>query len=151
VYPTTRQRPLGVTILAILAILFGILNLLAAVGSFLLAGVLSMEDVVEQVEGVIPEALIEAVPFLFGALGVVFLIVAIILFVLAYGYLKGRGWAWTVTIVLAVISIVLGVVGWVLSGFNPAGLVSMLINILVPLIIVIYLNTREAKAWFGKT
>lgn len=150
VYPTVRQRPLGVTILAILGILFGVFLLIVAVGSFLVAGVLSMEEIISQIGQEVPQWLIDMAPLLFGAMGVVFLILAVILFLLAYGYLKGRGWAWTVSMVLAVLAIIFGVVGWVLSGFNPAGLVSMLINILIPVIIVIYLNMNHVKAWFGK-
>lgn len=42
--------------------------------------------------------------------GVAILILGIAYFVMAYGLLKGKGWAWTVTVVLYCIGIALGLV-----------------------------------------
>ena len=60
------------------------------------------------------------------AIGAVFLALAIVSFVVAYGLLKGRGWAWTVTVILSIISIII-------SG-----------------IILYYLYRPHVKAYFGK-
>jgi hypothetical protein len=42
--------------------------------------------------------------------GVAILILGIAYFVMAYGFLKGKGWPWTVTVVLYCIGIALGLV-----------------------------------------
>jgi hypothetical protein len=42
--------------------------------------------------------------------GVAILTLGIAFFVMAYGLLKGKGWAWTVTVVLSCIGIALGLV-----------------------------------------
>jgi hypothetical protein len=58
-----------------------------------------------------------------GALGVamggVILALGIFLFVVAYGLLKGMGWAWTLTVVLSIISIALNAIS--LATGNPGG------------------------------
>ncbi len=136
--------------LAILEILYGLLMLLAAAGSFVLASVIDLEEIFRQAGMEIPQEIIDAVPFFFGMVGVVLLIMAFLAFLIAYGFLKGRGWSWTLAMVLLVLSIIFSVLSWILSGLNPAGLVSMLIGILIPVIIVIYLTRPRVKAWFGK-
>lgn len=150
VYPTMRQRPLGVTLLAILEALSGVFLILTAIGSFIIAGVANMQDVADQLGPDFPQEFIDMAPILFGVMGVILVILAIIAFLLTYGFLKGRGWAWTLAMVLVVLSIIFSIVGWFLSGFNPAGLASMLIGILIPLVVLLYLNMNNVRAWFGK-
>ncbi len=150
VYPQPRQRPFGVTLLAILMIIGGILSLLAAIGSFLVTAFINVQEIIDQVGQQIPQWLIEAVPFIFAIMGVVFLILAIIAFLLAYGYLKGRGWSWTLSIVLLVLSIIFGVVNLVISGLAATGVVSAVISLIISVIILIYLMRPGVKAWFGK-
>jgi hypothetical protein len=140
----------GVTILAILEILFGLLMLLASLGFFVVAGLFASQDILNQTGMQVPEWLINVAPLVFAIAGIVFLIMALIAFLLAYGFLKGRGWAWTLAMIFSVISIILSVVGWVLQGFNPAGFVSMLISVIIPVIVILYLTRVNVKAWFGK-
>jgi hypothetical protein len=84
---------------------------------------------------------------LFGGLGVAFgailIAIAIVSFIVAYGLLKGRRWAWTVTIILSIISIVWNAI--TIVG-NPFGIVS----IIVSGIIIYYLYRPHVKAFFGK-
>ena len=57
-----------------------------------------------------PDASMVPPSFLGGvgiAIGGILLAMAIVSFVVAYGLLKGLGWAWTVTVILSIISIVL--------------------------------------------
>ena len=88
-------------------------------------------------------------PFLLGAgaaaIGGVILAIAILSFVVAYGLLKGRSWAWTLTVVLSVISIALNAIS--LATGNVAGIVSIVISG----VILYYLYRPHVKAYFGKT
>lgn len=148
--PPQRQRPFGVTLLAILMILGGIFSLLVAVGSFLLSAAIDAQEIIDQLGPEFPQEIVEAVPFLFGIMGIVFLIFAILAFLVAYGYLKGRGWSWTLSVVLMGLSILFSVIGFIASGLNLGGLISMLIGIAISVIILVYLFQPGVKAWFGK-
>lgn len=78
------------------------------------------------------------------AVGGILLALGIVSFVVAYGLLKGRRWAWTLTVVLSAISIVLNVIS-IVSG-NFGGIVSIIISG----IIIYYLYRPRVKAYFGK-
>jgi hypothetical protein len=137
---STKSRPTGVTILAILEIIGGIFALLAS-ATFFLLGALATGIEFDMVEGA-PFMM----PFL-GALatlvGVVFIVVGLVAFVLAYGFWTGKGWAWILGIIFAIIGIVLGAVSLVGS---PASIVGIVLNI----VIIYYLTRPHVKEWFGR-
>jgi hypothetical protein len=58
--------------------------------------------------------------------GVAILTLGIAYFVMAYGLLKGKGWAWTVTVVLCCTGIALGLVSVVTGRLD--GIFNILIN-----------------------
>jgi hypothetical protein len=60
---------------------------------------------------------------------VAILILGIAYFVMAYGLLKGKGWAWTVTVVLSCIGIALGFVSLVTAHLD--GIFNILIDALI--------------------
>jgi hypothetical protein len=78
------------------------------------------------------------------AIGGVLLALAIVSFVVAYGLLKGLGWAWTVTVILSIISIVLNAIS------IAAGNIASIISIIISGIILYYLYRPHVKAYFGK-
>ena len=139
-----RRRPTGVTILAILEILGGIFELIAALGFFALAVLINVADVRAQIGTSVPDWVLNNAPLLFGALGVFFLVMAIISLVLAWAFLKGKNWARILAIILLVLSIIGNVIG-IIAGTS---IVSVVISILIPLIIVWYLYRPHVKQWF---
>ena len=78
------------------------------------------------------------------AVGAVLLALAIVSFIVAYGLLKGLGWAWTVTVILSIISIVLNAIS------IAAGNLASIISIIISGIILYYLYRPHVKAYFGK-
>ena len=110
-----RYRPLGVTIIAILLVITGIISFVS--GLILLI------------------ILIGIVPL---ALGIAYL-------VMAYGLWKGRGWAWTISLILSGIGIVMGIV-YIIQDNLGGGIASIIING----VIIYYLNRPNVKAFFGK-
>ena len=80
-------------------------------------------------------------PSFFGgtaiAIGGVIIAIGIVSFIVAYGLLKGMGWAWTLTVVLSIISIATGNIGGIIS-------------IIISGIILYYLYRPHVKAYFGK-
>ena len=109
-----KQRPLGVTIVAILTAIGGLI--------FLGSGL---------------TLLIIGFGFLLLVLGIAYL-------VMAYGLWNGRGWAWTITLILSVIGIIVAIASIV------AGNVSAIISIIIHAVVIYYLYRPNVKAFFGK-
>jgi hypothetical protein len=149
---SSTSRPLGVTIIAILNIIGGIIMLVGGIGAvtggamlpMMYPGGLSGANVpgaeVNNLSGVSTSLLGGGLV----ALGAVLIALGIFSFVVAWGLLKGRGWAWTATVVLAVINIVINAIS--LAGGNFAGIV----NIIISGVILYYMYRPHVKAFFGK-
>ena len=126
---TPVSRPTGVTVVAILNILAGItmfaVVIIAAIGA-------SISPTQETVSGV-------------QTIGGILIAVGAVSFVVAYGLLKGRRWAWTLTVVVSIISIVMTIFTIIWLGLCG------IINAIVSGIILYYLYRPHVKAYFGKT
>jgi hypothetical protein len=158
---TPKSRPLGVTIIAILNIIGGVIMLIFGIGLVILGTVLpTLPPSVfnqSQIQGNLTagQAPIPAGPppmalqSLLGGLGIAFgavlVALAIVSFIVAYGLLKGRGWAWTVTLILSIISIVWNAIT-IATAANFGGIVSIIISA----VIIYYLYRPHVKAYFGK-
>jgi hypothetical protein len=142
--PSAKSRPTGVTIIAILNIIGGIIMVagglvLVAAGSFLPS---------------LPPSTFEGsdlsgVPMSFVggaavAMGGVIVALGIVSFIVAYGLMKGIGWAWNLTVVLSIISIVLNVISIATGNFGG------IISIIISGVILYYLYRPHVKAYFGK-
>ncbi len=137
-YVVTRPpRPIGVVILAILQIISGIGDIIVGVLLLLASVVLS--------------ALIGAGIFgsIFFLLGLLSFGLGIFSFIMAYGIWTGRGWAWVMSIVGAVIGLTLGVLGLIFGGLTLESMANLLPIILSGLILV-YLNASNVRAFFGR-
>jgi hypothetical protein len=157
---TPKSRPIGVTIIAILNIIGGVLMLIFGIGLITLGAVLpTLPPSVfnqSQLQGnltagqapvppgpppMVLQSLLGGAGIAFGA---VLVALAIVSFIVAYGLLKGRGWAWTITVILSIISIVLNAIS--IAAGNIGGIVSIIISG----IILYYLYRPHVKAYFGK-
>ena len=145
-----KNRPTGVTILAVLQIIAAIVLLIGALGMFVVSAVSGIEEVKDAIGEEAPDWVVENAAVFFGVLGGVFLILALVGFVLGYGYLKGIGWAWTLGIIFAVLSIISEIVNPIIDR-SADTLVSSIIGIIIPLIIIYYLTRPHVKAFFGKS
>lgn len=139
----TALRPAGVTIIAILNIISGIVMLLGGLGLAVASSILpTMTTLDPNASGQM------ALAGLLGAggaaIGGVMIILGIISFIVAWGLLKGKGWAWTVTIILSLVSIVMGVISLVAGNFGS------IVNIIIGGIVIYYLYRPHVKAYFGK-
>jgi uncharacterized membrane protein (DUF2068 family) len=77
-------------------------------------------------------------------IGGILIAIGIAYFVVSYGLLKGKGWAWSVTLILSYIGIVIGIISIV--GGNFLSIVQVIINIVV----IWYLYRPDVKTFFGK-
>ena len=124
----TQKRPLGVTILAILMILMGLLTI---VGGIIGLGVSTISSELE-------------VLALFGIMAI---IIGILLLPAGYGLLKGKKWAWTLSIVLNIIGVILNLTG-LAGGESDAG--TVIFSIAITALIIAYLMKPSTKAFCSK-
>jgi hypothetical protein len=144
-----RHRPIGVTLLAILEIIIGLLVLISAIGVLALAGYLSSFTVPQEVQQTIPQWVINAAPMALALAGVVLFAIAIVSFLIAWGFLKGRNWARTFAIVLLFLSILASIFNAIVTAiFTTDTLFGILLSIIIPVLLIWYLTTRRVKAWF---
>ncbi|MHA2356466.1 MAG: hypothetical protein ACXADC_14915 [Candidatus Thorarchaeota archaeon] len=115
----TNERPMGVTIIALLQIISSVIML---GGGYLLVFV--------------------GAGLGFFGLGLlfrgVFLIVGAIGFIIGWGLWTLKSWAWMIAFILNLVVVIIALI-----GFD-------IISLIIPLIIVIYLNQGEVKAAFER-
>ena len=168
------KRPIGVTIISILAIIGGILLVfgglsLLAFGAFFTS--VPIETLVTEDQQLPPQqsqnaAELQALSQFFGSIGVVIgsivLAVGIGYLIVSYGLLKGKGWAWIVTIILTIIAIITQVSSVIATStltqslatdINAliSGITAHIIGIAINGVILYYLYRPNVKAFFGKS
>lgn len=116
-------RPLGVTIMGVIALIGGLFGLVGGATAL---------------SGMAPEPPI---------LGVIVIVFAIFGLLLGYGFLTGKGWAWTIGVLIYVLSIPLGLAEIALGGTGSFG---GAVRVVIGILILYYLTRRHVKIFFGK-
>lgn len=125
---TTRERPLGVTIIAILAAIGGILGLLGSLAVLGISGAAGVGG---------------------GVLwGIIFLVLAVASLAFAYGAWSLKPWAWTLGVGLAVLNVLMALYWFTQPG---GSIVSLIISLAINGVILYYLFQADVKAAFGRT
>jgi len=157
-----RRRPKGVTIIGILTIIIGILLLSGGVVLVVLAPIIgqfsfhnsdtstlaSNDSFSFNVNGTnitLPNN--SMFPILSGFLsiiGSIMVVLGIAFFVVAWGLFKGKEWAWGVTVILTVITLVISVI--TIIGGN----LGSIFTIIIAGIVLYYLYRKNIKMFFGK-
>lgn len=179
------KRPIGVTIIAILTIIggiiltFGGISLLAFGAFFTSVPIdvfiseqmqqqqqqLQLNQQLDQQELQSAAELQALAQFLGGvgvAIGAIVLAVGVGYLIVSYGLLKGKGWAWIITVILTIIAIAVQIVsGITASMFNASfvddtnsfvtGIIAQIVGIAINGVILYYLYRPNVKAFFGKS
>ena len=186
------KRPIGVTIIAILTIIggviltFGGISLLTfgafftsvPIDVFISEQMQQQRQEQEQLQLEQPEqqqqqqqdlqnaAELQALARFLGgvgiAIGAIVLAVGIGYLVVSYGLLKGKGWAWIVTVILTIIAIAVQIVsGITASMFNASfiddtnsfvtGIIAQIVGIAINGVILDHLYRPNVKAFFGRS
>ncbi len=126
-------RPIGVTIIAILALAIGVIGLVG--GAMLIGG----------------SALFLGVPLVGGLFASLLLIIAgVVLFfafiwlLVGWGFLNGKGWSWTVGLIFSFLGVLLAI------GAAATGSLTAIVGVLIWGLIIYYLFTGPVKSFFGK-
>ena len=128
------NRPLGVTILAVLHVLQALLLFVGGLALFAF--------------GLLRPRIFLRMPHLAGFLSViggVLFVIALLALLLAYGLWVGKGWAWTFSFILAIFGILFSVV--ILIARAGVGSV---VTLILDLVIIYYLMQPKVKAFFNK-
>jgi uncharacterized membrane protein (DUF2068 family) len=135
-------RPLGVTIIAILLIISGIVMIIGGAGAVAVAPFLPP---LTQTEGMMIDSMSGALLSVTAIIsGIILLALGIAALFIAYGLIKARGWAWTAAVVLSIVVVIMSVVS-IVTG-NIGSIISLAING----VILYYLYRRHVKEYFGK-
>jgi hypothetical protein len=97
----------------------------------------------------------------------VLLVIGIGYLLMSHGLLKGKGWAWIITIIICIIGIAINVISAItgavsnISTINNmegssnnsliAGIMGSAVGIAINVIIIYYLYRPHVKSFFGKT
>lgn len=171
------KRPIGVTIIAILTIISGIILTLGGIsllafGAFFTSVPIDvfiseqMQQQQQQQQELQRAAELQALAQFLGgvgvAIGAIVLAVGVGYLIVSYGLLKGKGWAWIITVILTIIAIAVQIVsGITASMFNASfiddtnsfvtGIIAQIIGIAINGVILYYLYRPNVKAFFGKS
>jgi len=166
------DRPLGVTIIAILAIISGILLLFGGISLVITGSLINASSV-----DITPNNDFRSIGSTIGIalliIGSILLIIGIVYLIVSYGLLKGKGWARIITIVITIISIVIQVISEiirymvaasiahnypklaeVIANNNNSAIYSLLgsiIAIIIDIVIIYYLYRPNVKEFFRKS
>jgi hypothetical protein len=184
------MRPIGVTIIAILTIVGGVILTFGGI-SLLVFGAfftsvpidvfiseqmqqqqqqqkqLQLQQPEQQPQQELQNAaeLQELARFLGGVgivIGAIVLAVGIGYLVVSYGLLKGKGWAWIITVILTIIAIAVQIVSGVTASMFDAsfvddtnsfvtGIIAQIVGIAINGVILYYLYRPNVKAFFGRS
>jgi hypothetical protein len=133
--PTSgATRPMGITILAVLSAIGGVLSILGGIALIGLGGVGAASTG-------------QAALFGLGAIfGLLLLVSGIASLAFAYGAWTLQPWAWTLGVALQILSIALAV----LSVVGGSDISSQIIGVAISAIILYYLMQPSIKAAFGR-
>ena len=90
-------------------------------------------------------AVVPDLSIVFLSIGGVLIAIGIGYLAISYGLLKGRGWAWSIALILSYIGIVIAIIS-ILSG-NFISVINLAINIAI----VYFLYRPQVKAFFRKS
>jgi lysylphosphatidylglycerol synthetase-like protein (DUF2156 family) len=124
-----RDRPLGVTIIGVLLFLFGLFMILGGITVGALTDLEGLDLAIEMVA----------------------LVMGIIYILVAFGFFKGWGFVWILTMVVVIIGIIWNILSWMLGGLEMDEVGSLLIGLIIPVIIVLYMNSQNVKNFFRRS
>lgn len=139
-----KKRPTGVTVIAVLVIIGGILLLLAGIGGVAVGSLFISSQIIG---------------LGFVIIGAIILAVGIGYLVVSYGLLKGKRWSWTITVVLLFIGIAIDVASIIIFGYFAINMDTSsflttnsgsIAGIIISVIILYYLYRPHVKSYFGK-
>ncbi|HSF51946.1 MAG TPA: hypothetical protein VLA74_14395, partial [Nitrososphaeraceae archaeon] len=133
----SQHRPTGITIIAVLMIIGGLVLLFTGITPLFLGPLISLESS--------SDYQISELGLLITIGGLTLVGLGVASLVVSWGLLKGKGWARTITLIISIIAIIFAIISLVSSG----DLVHV-ISVIIYGIIIYYMFTNKVKLFFGK-
>jgi hypothetical protein len=131
----TQHRPTGITIIAILMILGGLILLFTGITPLFLGPLISIDS----------DSSTSGLGFLITIGGLVLVVLGIASLVVSWGLLKGKGWARTITLIISIIAIIFAII----SLASSQDLIHI-ISVIIYGIIIYYMFTDKVNLFFGQ-
>ncbi len=145
-----RERPMGITILAILQLVLSGFGLLMALGMLMVAFLTGQQAIRDAIGPNVPAFVLENGSILFGLLALIFLVFSIIGLVITWGFFKGRPWARLVALGVALLYILFAFLNPLLYGsITQAVVFDFVLATIVPMFIIFYLTRESVKVFFS--
>ncbi len=148
-----KNRPSGVTIVAVLAIVSGIILIVGAVFTIhLVPDIITSQLTIEmsnltRTNQLSPEfgpTLTRAIINIVYIVSSAAIALGIAWFGLAWGLFTGKGWAWLITVILAIISVVFSIVA-IMGAY-----ITSIPTLIISGIILYYMYRPQVKSYFGR-
>ncbi|HEX6293772.1 MAG TPA: hypothetical protein VFZ46_01340 [Nitrososphaeraceae archaeon] len=131
----TQHRPTGITIIAVLMIIGGLILLFTGITPLFIGPLISIDS----------DSSTSELGLLITIGGLTLVALGIASLIVSWGLLKGKGWARTITLIISIIAIIFAVISLVSSE----DLVHV-ISVIIYGIIIYYMFTDKVKLFFGK-
>ena len=138
------ERPIGVTILSVLAIIAGVLGIHVGLSLLEIDLFASLPQIQESVYDLSLGSHVSTIDKIFGRGA---LILGVLNLVIGLGLWWLKGWAWRLGVEVQWINIVVIVIGWFSRGFYSNGILPILINGWI----LWFLYRPHVKLVFGRT
>jgi Predicted membrane protein (DUF2127) len=160
-----RKRPTGVTIIAILMIIGGILTLIGGIALVIVGPLISQYSVSNSSStfadnmysnfnstDISRSTLLSIFSGFLSIIGIGLIALAIVNFIVAWGLLKGKGWAWSISVIVTIISLIIGIIFVVFNGVagDISSIIGQIVGVVINGIILWYLYRPNVKSYFGK-
>ena len=132
----SQHRPTGITIIAVLMIIGGLILLFTGITPLFLGPLISID---------ISNYPISALGLLITIGGLVLVGLGISSLIVSWGLLKGKGWARTITLIISIIAIIFAVI----SLASSQDLIHI-ISVIIYGIIIYYMFTDKVNLFFGQ-
>ncbi|HEY7695296.1 MAG TPA: DUF2127 domain-containing protein [Nitrososphaeraceae archaeon] len=163
-----RKRPTGVTIIAVLMIIGGILTLIGGIG-LVIVGPLISQYTASETSSTFENNMYSNFNFnstdisstnnflsifsgYLSIIGAGLIALAIVHFIVAWGLLKGKGWAWSISVIIIIISLVVGIIFVVFNVMvgDISSIIGQIVGMVISGIILWYLYRSNVRKYFGK-
>ncbi|HEX2014085.1 MAG TPA: hypothetical protein VLA68_02545 [Nitrososphaera sp.] len=135
-----REKPPGIDLLAIVLVIEGIFSFFAGIDMLFFASFLASTVPISP----LPADVAASVADYYAIWGSTILVIGLVSFLLAYGLFNGRSWAWSGTVALSIVGIILPIAN-IIAGYWPAVFTLILCGI-----ILYYLYRPEVRAYLSR-
>ena len=132
------MRPTGITVIAILMIIGGVILIFTGLSPLFLGPIISIDSSASNFQ-------ISAIGFLVALGGLVLVGLGIASLVVSWGLLRGKEWARIITLIISIIAIIVAI----FNLLNNRDLINT-ISVIIYGLIIYYMFTKKVRAFFGK-